>query len=1138
MNGSSSICPCDAFVHPRTISNPVGRNTVAYRVGDYTAFREALLRSIPGEVELQNWHPTAQGDLAVQMMEWWAYLADILTFYNERIANQDYLRTANLPESVRGLIAILGYRPRPGIGAKGVLGALMTGNKSFTLPQGFQIQSKPGPRQQPQVFELNADTLVQAPDSISADPPPGSWVIGNNSVLLQGTVGGIKQGDELLVLQRNWMGQNRNYAIVTVSATSPVKDPRGKTNTGVLFNEPVAFLASEDVKSYRLLRSLQSSKVWQYPADVVIASNKIDLASITRGINVGDPVLLKFGNAGAGRGIFYSPDGKNLGGGGNTQSVAAVNRTVVQMITYQSGVLTAFDDGTIYFSPDGQNLGGGGQTKLIYAGPLLVVQWIIYHAGVMTAFSDGTIYFSPDGNNLAGGGQTTQQYGGPYTVSTLIAYQTGVIVSFNDGNGSVYHSPDGTNLYGGGATQYLVGGVSGYPPESMIVYGANLITVWPDYDAVFLSNGLDLTNQSFPDPGDVHVTAYGSSGVITAVFDNSKSLCTIYYSTDGSNLMTAGGNTSQVYRGPNNVVNMISYSSGVLVAFDNGTIFYSPDGNNLGGNGNTVQVFGPGSLPVSMIVFNNGVITAFPVPALLRVTSYSESVWYANGLRSNPGEPPSGSPEPIAIPIPHTEIGFTPALSGSIIDPSVEQGERSKALLRYAWQDVGTLIASPATSLTGAQVTLTTPLPSSLVGQSSRDVLVSDANGSGVEAKASAGDPSTLGLSGLPSPLPTLVPPLNVLFNVLAVSRGQTVSNEVLGSGDATINTGQSFTLQKSPLTYLQDGAEYKSTLRVWVDGVEWKEVPSFYGQSRNARVFVTSEDNQNMTHVQFGDGVYGARLPSGTNNVVATYRYGSGATSPDAGSLSVILKSWPGLKSILNPVPAGGGADPDPPQQIKTYAPQSVLTFGRAISTSDYEAIAAEAPGVSRARAYWSWDPDKQRNFVKIYVGDNANAVSDAHAALAGADDPNRPVSVIQATPVAMTLGLTVVIDPSYQPATVLAAVTAALIDPDAGLLGANVVQIGQIFWQSQIYQVCQSVPGVAAARNLLFARKNPLFLAVPLLTIPLLGRIKSFPPRKLSQTPACDCEDVRSDPGEGGYFQVAAADFNLSSEVAPSAG
>lgn len=104
------ICPCENFEHPQVISNPPGRDTIAYRVGDYTTFRHALLLPLkdtqgqPQETELQNWNPSATGDLALQLVEWWAYLADILTFYNERIANQSYLRTADLPESVQRLI--------------------------------------------------------------------------------------------------------------------------------------------------------------------------------------------------------------------------------------------------------------------------------------------------------------------------------------------------------------------------------------------------------------------------------------------------------------------------------------------------------------------------------------------------------------------------------------------------------------------------------------------------------------------------------------------------------------------------------------------------------------------------------------------------------------------------------------------------------------------------------------------------------------------------------------------------------------------------------------------------------------------------------------------------------------------------
>ena len=85
----------------------------------------------------------------------------------------------------------------------------------------------------------------------------------------------------------------------------------------------------------------------------------------------------------------------------------------------------------------------------------------------------------------------------------------------------------------------------------------------------------------------------------------------------------------------------------------------------------------------------------------------------------------------------------------------------------------------------------------------------------------------------------------------------------------------------------------------------------------------MTREDEQGQTHVVFGDGKNGARLPTGVNNVVASYRYGSGAAVPAAGSLTVVLKPQPGLRSIKNPVAVGGGSRPGPAVQgAATRAP------------------------------------------------------------------------------------------------------------------------------------------------------------------------------------------------------------------------
>src|ERR1700753_663966 len=154
---STSVCPCDAAAATAPINNLPGLSQVVYRAGDFNDFRRALLTPLladPGQPALEQslnaWQSgvgsdPAVADLAVMMVEWWAYIADILTFYNERIVNESYLRTAMLPESPSMLIRLLGYRPRPAIAATGTLAALTTPSvlpgQTVMLPAGLQFHS-------------------------------------------------------------------------------------------------------------------------------------------------------------------------------------------------------------------------------------------------------------------------------------------------------------------------------------------------------------------------------------------------------------------------------------------------------------------------------------------------------------------------------------------------------------------------------------------------------------------------------------------------------------------------------------------------------------------------------------------------------------------------------------------------------------------------------------------------------------------------------------------------------------------------------------------------------------------------------------------------------------------------------------
>ena len=431
-----------------------------------------------------------------------------------------------------------------------------------------------------------------------------------------------------------------------------------------------------------------------------------------------------------------------------------------------------------------------------------------------------------------------------------------------------------------------------------------------------------------------------------------------------------------------------------------------------------------------------------------------EAIWDATGSAA---DPTTAADPTHPVPIPHTVLTLADAL------PDAWNTAASNVTVQFAWVSVGTLLNQPFGPWSGSPTALVASSAQTFPAASGLPILLQDATGAGVPASGSSAGDTNLLLGGLPDPVPSLQPPFIVLPNLLPVTRGKTVANEVLGSGDAT-QAGQSFELSQSPVTYLQPGATWASTINLTVNGQPWTEVASFYGQPANATVFVTREDDSGNTHVDFGDGVNGARLPTGVNNVVATYRVGAGAASPPAGKLTVIAQSYPGLRAVQNPVAVGGGADPDPPDQIRRYAPRSVLAFGRAVSVFDYEALAAQAAGVTRASAVWAWNDARQRTLVIVYVGDDSGAVASAKLVLAAAGDPNRPVQVVQATEIAVALTLSLTVTAGMDANQIGAAVITALTDTETGLFGSWMLSIGQPVFDSQIEAAVLAVPGAVA--------------------------------------------------------------------------
>ena len=75
--------------------------------------------------------------------------------------------------------------------------------------------------------------------------------------------------------------------------------------------------------------------------------------------------------------------------------------------------------------------------------------------------------------------------------------------------------------------------------------------------------------------------------------------------------------------------------------------------------------------------------------------------------------------------------------------------------------------------------------------------------------------------------------------NVADASHGESVRDEVVGGGDASVPF-QRFALKRPPLTYVPggDAGGLDSSLVLLVNGVRWTQVPTLFGQAADAHVF------------------------------------------------------------------------------------------------------------------------------------------------------------------------------------------------------------------------------------------------------------------------------------------------------------
>lgn len=319
---------------------------------------------------------------------------------------------------------------------------------------------------------------------------------------------------------------------------------------------------------------------------------------------------------------------------------------------------------------------------------------------------------------------------------------------------------------------------------------------------------------------------------------------------------------------------------------------------------------------------------------------------------------------------------------------------------------------------------------------------------------------------------------VRIAGNVALATHGETVADEVLGSGDGTASN-QRFTLRKPNLTHVaaKTPSGVADSLEIRVDGVLWTEVPSLYPAGPHDRVYVVRIADDATATVIFGDGAHGARLPTGQENVHARYRSGIGLDGlVDAHALTLLPQRPLGVATVDNPLASTGAAAPETLAEARINAPLTVLTLDRVVSLSDYEDYARGFGGITKARAVSLPGTAVPTVFITV-AGPRGSAVQQEPTIddLLGALDTVRDrAAVVRAqsfTPVSFLLGVQILADPARLFTDVQAAVQQAL----GTSFSADGLSFGQPVTAGAVIAATQAVDGVVAARLTRLRLVNP---------------------------------------------------------------
>jgi hypothetical protein len=183
---------------------------------DYDSLLRAMLDQLPRLAP--DWADRSEADLGMVLLEMFAYAGDQLSYLQDRVALEGYLRTATQRESVRRLLRLIDYRVDPGFAAEADVLFACVGASPLFLPAGFPVRTAAGKDSEPVAYETVEDAILHPALSaiaLSLDAP--SSADRRQAVLAANLTGALEPGTWLLFQQ----GERREWARVASTVFAP-----------------------------------------------------------------------------------------------------------------------------------------------------------------------------------------------------------------------------------------------------------------------------------------------------------------------------------------------------------------------------------------------------------------------------------------------------------------------------------------------------------------------------------------------------------------------------------------------------------------------------------------------------------------------------------------------------------------------------------------------------------------------------------------------------------------------------------------------------------------------------------------------------------------------------------------------------